>query len=419
MTLMVMRKKMAVRIMNRPMAIKKMVRKPVKTARENLRAKKAKGKAENKAKAKTHHRNKGPMANRVVNRMTNRAAGNRNQEGVAVLLAHGADVSSSDREGNTPLHYAVSWQRGDPAVPRLLLNSGADPNAVNNEGETPLHGAALRGDVPSVKLLLGAGADGDIRDKKGATPLDVAAERGNEEARKALEASLERTDALDKQEVILLLRTAGSRELGAVLARLETPDALPVLAEVVRDEDVPLHVRMRATTVMGRIGTRAARDALIDALGKTHKPSIFIGNEGKMWSGLVDAVGNCIDKETNEQLVLDLDHANPHVRWLAAMRLGKRKHAGSVEALIALLDDPHPDPRLGATWALGEIQDPKGIEQLIAIVEKRRDGGSRISAIEAMGKIATPRAIEAIHTVKPGDPEYWKAEKTLKELDAR
>ena len=218
----------------------------------------------------------------------------------------------------------------------------------------------------------------------------------------------------NRTQVVAALSTDSSGELDSNMRRLQVPEFLPALAEVLGDPKVPERVRRRAATVLGGIEKREARDVLIEVLAKTKQPILMNGRE--LWSRVLDALARCVEREGEEELVRDLEHQNPHLRWLAASQLGKRKHAACVSRLIELLDDPHPDPRLGATWALGEIQGKRGIAELIAIVEKRRAGGNRVSAIEAMGKVGTSRAIEAIRSVKTDDPCYWKAEKTLKAI---
>ena len=208
--------------------------------------------------------------------------------------------------------------------------------------------------------------------------------------------------------ILSMLSATSSRDHLDRMRKLAWPEYLPQLARILRDPEEPEYARKSAAMVIGRIGSRDAIRSLIEVLAETDRPWISF-NRSRLLSNLIGALDKCIEREPEDQLVLDLRHENPYVRWLAAMYLGKRESTAAVPELIRLLDDEHRDPRLGATWALGEIQDPTGINELIAIVEKRRSGGSRVSAIEAMGKVGTPRAIEAVKTVEPGDPAYRMA----------
>ncbi|XP_014467385.1 PREDICTED: uncharacterized protein LOC106740649 isoform X2 [Dinoponera quadriceps] len=52
------------------------------------------------------------------------------------LIKRGVSVNSKDRDGNTPLHWAV--ENGDLKVIELLLDKGATVNIKNNKGESPL-----------------------------------------------------------------------------------------------------------------------------------------------------------------------------------------------------------------------------------------------------------------------------------------
>ena len=53
----------------------------------------------------------------------------------------------------------------------LLLEKGADASSVNNRGETPLHAAARKGNREILARLLDAGADPDAADREGCTSL--------------------------------------------------------------------------------------------------------------------------------------------------------------------------------------------------------------------------------------------------------
>ena len=49
------------------------------------------------------------------------------------------------RNGNTPLHLAVSMDNED--IVRLLIAQEVDINAINNNNETPLHLANMTSEV--------------------------------------------------------------------------------------------------------------------------------------------------------------------------------------------------------------------------------------------------------------------------------
>ena len=135
------------------------------------------------------------------------------------------------------------------------------------------------------------------------------------------------------------------------MRKLQVPEAMPGLARILRDSEKPEYIRKLAAFIMGKIGTPEARKVLIEMLEKTDVPRVDAG--GSLWERLTEAVYDSIEQESEQELLEDLQHENPHVRWSAAMQLGKLKSGAAVDALIDLLGDPHPNPRLGATWALG------------------------------------------------------------------
>ncbi|KAI7970128.1 hypothetical protein EIK77_008355 [Talaromyces pinophilus] len=57
---------------------------------------------------------------------------------IELLLAHGANISSVDMNGNTALHIMAKNLRQVEAA-RFLISKGADVTAVNAQGNTPLH----------------------------------------------------------------------------------------------------------------------------------------------------------------------------------------------------------------------------------------------------------------------------------------
>jgi ankyrin repeat protein len=148
---------------------------------------------------------------------------------VRLLLAHGAELEAKDSRKQTALFHAASAKGGDDVV-EVLLAAGADPSSANDLGDTPLHVACARTSLVTVRrllearapiktkskrgmtplhwaalaperrhdsaavleLLLAAGATGlDVRDEWGRTPVDIARERNDERALEVLRRSVQ------------------------------------------------------------------------------------------------------------------------------------------------------------------------------------------------------------------------------------
>jgi ankyrin repeat protein len=93
-------------------------------------------------------------------------------EVAAVLLKRGANVNIVDKDGDTPLSTAATFDRRD--VAEVLIANGADVHRAGAEGWTPLHSAARQHDLSLMKLLLDHGAPINVVNKHHQTPLDVA-----------------------------------------------------------------------------------------------------------------------------------------------------------------------------------------------------------------------------------------------------
>jgi ankyrin repeat protein len=99
----------------------------------------------------------------------------RNPEKARLLIERGADVGVQSKQGRTPLMVA-SMRLGGSATVALLLAKGADVKTTDLRGGTALSMATKAGDVDTMRLLLAKGADAKAPiDPLGATPLIAAA----------------------------------------------------------------------------------------------------------------------------------------------------------------------------------------------------------------------------------------------------
>jgi ankyrin repeat protein len=110
------------------------------------------------------------------------------RECLALLLAHGADLSGRNAEhSNTPLYFLAGHREGEPGTAEAvlgmqwLLEHGADPNVPSYDTrEAPLHCLARNGwSEPLVTLFLAHGASPDLPRADGRTVYVLAVRSGN------------------------------------------------------------------------------------------------------------------------------------------------------------------------------------------------------------------------------------------------
>lgn len=110
----------------------------------------------------------------------------------SILIQNGANPNARDRNGRTPLHYAVLMRDAATIVP-LLVRAGADVNARTGDAgrDTPLIAAVEKyaGDqnrdtamsASIIRALVHLGADVNATDARGETSLAIAARENKPE----------------------------------------------------------------------------------------------------------------------------------------------------------------------------------------------------------------------------------------------
>jgi HEAT repeat protein/beta-lactamase regulating signal transducer with metallopeptidase domain len=96
-------------------------------------------------------------------------------------------------------------------------------------------------------------------------------------------------------------------------------------------------------------------------------------------------------------LITALTDDDSNVRLSAVETLGKLRDPRAVQALIqALRQDPDPKVRAMAAWALGEIEDPSAVPALSTALREDDDQEVRVQAAQALGNIEDVSAIEVL-----------------------
>jgi ankyrin repeat protein len=157
------------------------------------------------------------------------ALGDTNQ--VQQLLAADKNViQARDRDGQTPLHWAV--QKDRLLLTAFWLQAGTPSAATNLAGQTALHIAAGKNLVEHMKLLLAAHAPTDARDTNGWTPLDAAMHSQSTEAIRLLLSDKSVVAPPDRAIAIPLHDTAVGGNLAALAALTEATNNLEARNEL-------------------------------------------------------------------------------------------------------------------------------------------------------------------------------------------
>ena len=213
-----------------------------------------------------------------------------------------------------------------------------------------------------------------------------------------LEAVLARAGAEGADAVIELLTeesSASDRHVYLdVLPRLQT--GVPTLVHMLGD--TRWFVVRNATDLLGEMKVQSAEPALLPLLEHADE---------RVRKSAANALINLGTTAGFRAVCEMLQAESPRTRTHAVMALASRKDEKSTAQLRTVLEDePDTEVQLALLGALGKIATPAAVEQLIRAAEpkrrllERKPNSFRIAAIQALAEARTPAAVAAIAVLR-------------------
>jgi cyclophilin family peptidyl-prolyl cis-trans isomerase/HEAT repeat protein len=212
------------------------------------------------------------------------------------------------------------------------------------------------------------------------------------------------------------LRAAAAFALGVIEDRRNIAEAPKPFEPRARAEltallaDSSADVQMRAIEALGKIGGET--DAVIIA---EHVRHFLYRNDPaeRAWLDLA-IMALCRLREDAAIPVLEglAQNTDPEIQWRALNALTRLQAKGNSRALfLRLLDSPSPDVQAYAARGLGHWNDPQVTEALLPLLPPRSPSVARaiplqvrISALQALGKISSVAAIDAVARALDAEP---------------
>lgn len=150
------------------------------------------------------------------------------------------------------------------------------------------------------------------------------------------------------------------------LTELKDKKSLPHLYEALKAGGAMVELKPKVSELIGIIGDESSVEPLIAAVD-------WMAGAGR-------------DKETRL-----LANANEKIAKALA-KVGKGDHEKTVQTLVRLADNNNQDVQLAAIVALGELRAAGSVDKLIEIADGHPNNFMVKNAVEALGKIADPKA---------------------------
>ncbi len=188
-----------------------------------------------------------------------------------------------------------------------------------------------------------------------------------------------------------LVRAAACLALG----RIGRPEAVPQLAETLRDDRRP-EVREQAAFALGLIPTSASAVALLAGAEKELSLMAGSGRRGspEVLGEVLLALGRVNQPGTATEVMRGLLHPHPLVREQALESLALLADSSSVDAIVRASHDPVESVAWRAAYALGKFQDERAVQREIELLG-HSSAMVRAFAAKGLGQIGPPLALTA------------------------
>lgn len=154
--------------------------------------------------------------------------------------------------------------------------------------------------------------------------------------------------------------------------------------------------------------TNDDRKALLEVLGELEAavPALIKMLGDSRWfvaRNAADLLGEMVATEAEEALVGLLRHSDDRVRRSATNALLRLGTPDALRGIYEAVNDASPEVRMQAAAAISTRKDSKTSQTLIRAIEDEEDSDVQLAMIAALGKVATPDAVQKL--VKMAEPE--------------
>lgn len=192
-------------------------------------------------------------------------------------------------------------------------------------------------------------------------------------------------------EQVAQARTADERKaLIEVLVELE--DAVPALIRMLGDSR--WFVVRNAADLLGEMVATKAESALVGLLRHADDRVRRAATNALLKLGTPDAVKGVYEAMNDE---------SPEVRMQVASAISTRKDTKTSATLIRAMDgESDGDVQLAMISALGKVATPDAVQKLVKVAEadggffRKKDSSMRVAAVLALGEAKTPAALNAL-----------------------